>query len=168
VTGDRLDEDDETLGVRLSHPVNAPVARPAALLRILDDDDPPAAVLYDAVTWEGDEGVTALTFTVTLSVPSGRTITLTYQTQDGTAQAGSDYTATGGALPVASGVVSTTLVVPVLGDAWVEPDETLTVTLTGGQHVTLDDVRAIGTILDDDADDEVGDTLFLPLILRIG
>ena len=52
-------------------------------------------------------------------------------TSDGTATAGSDYTATSGTLTFAAGETAKTVSVPVLDDAHDQSSETLTLTLTG-------------------------------------
>ena len=71
-----------------------------------------------------------LAFAVTLSrAPSG-TVTVDYATSDGTATAGSDYTATNGTLSFAAGETEKTVSVPVLDDAHDEGSETLTLTLS--------------------------------------
>ena len=71
-----------------------------------------------------------LAFAVTLSrAPSG-TVTVDYATADGTATAGSDYTARSGTLTFAAGETGKTVSVPVLDDAHDEGSETLTLTLS--------------------------------------
>ena len=57
---------------------------------------PPAISVSDATVQEAEGAV--LEFSVTLSHASSRTVTVDYATSDGSAQAGSDYTATSGAL----------------------------------------------------------------------
>ncbi len=52
---------------------------------------------------EGNAGTAALTFTVTLGAASAQVVTVNYATADGTALAGSDYTATSGTLTFAPG-----------------------------------------------------------------
>ena len=58
----------------------------------------------------GNEGTTGtntvMNFPVTLSGPSSATVTVSYQTADGTAQAGSDYVAASGTLTFSPGITS--------------------------------------------------------------
>ena len=56
-------------------------------------------------------------------------VTVGYTTANGTATAGTDYTASSGTLTFAPGVTTQTIAVKVTGDTAVEPDETFTVTL---------------------------------------
>ena len=105
---------------------------------------PPGLSVADAQTQEGANAT--LTFAVTLSrAPSG-TVTVDYATADGTATAGSDYTATNGTLRFASGETEKTVSVPVLDDGHDEGSERLTLTLSNPSGAYLADSSAIGTI----------------------
>lgn len=57
-----------------------------------------------------------LAFSVTLSAPSTSSVTVNYATADGTAIAGTDYTATSGTLSIAAGQTSGTINVSTLDD----------------------------------------------------
>ena len=93
----------------------------------------------------------SLAFAVTLSrAPSG-TVTVDFATSDGTATAGSDYTATSGTLAFAVGETAKTVSVPVLDDAHDEGSETLTLTLSNPSGAYLADGTATGTITNTDA-----------------
>ena len=105
---------------------------------------PPAISVSDANVQEA-EGAT-LAFSVTLSHAYSRTITVSYATQDGTAQAGSDYTAASGTLTFNPGDTSQTVSVTVLTDSDDEGEETLTLTISNPSQATLDDASGIGTI----------------------
>ena len=104
----------------------------------------------DASRTEGDAGEANASFPVTLSEPSGDTVTVAYATSDQTATAGLDYTAVSGTLTFPPGTTSQEVLVPVLGDTLDEPDETFLVTLSGPSHAVLGDGQGQGTILDDD------------------
>ena len=119
---------------------------------------PPAAPTVPGVPHSGtfadaevQEAANAtLAFAVTLSrAPSG-TVTVDYATSDGTATAGSDYTATSGTLSFAAGETEKTVSVPVLDDAHDEGSETLTLTLSNPSGAYLADGSAIGTINNSD------------------
>ena len=71
-------------------------------------------------------------------------------TSDGTATAGSDYTATSGTLSFAAGETEKTVSVPVLDDAHDEGSETLTLTLSNPSGAYLADGSATGTITNSD------------------
>ena len=78
-------------------------------------EGPPAISVSDATVQEA-EGAT-LEFSVTLSHASSRTVTVSYATQDGTATAGPDYTATSATLTFNAGDLSQTVKVTVLTDS---------------------------------------------------
>ena len=92
-----------------------------------------------------------LAFTVTLSRTTGADVTVDYETSDGTAEAGADYTATSGTLTIGAGSRSAGIDVPVLDDAHDDDDETLTLTLSNPTNAVLDDATATGTIDNNDA-----------------
>ena len=98
----------------------------------------------------GSSGPRYASFTVTLSAASDRTITLNYATANGTAVAGSDYTATSGTLSFAPGETVKTFSVGILGDTRDEDHETFLVNLSSPSHVYIGDGQAVGTIIDND------------------
>ena len=109
---------------------------------------PPGLTVADAEVQETANAT--LAFAVTLSrAPSG-TVTVDYATSDGTATAGSDYTATSGTLAFAAGETEKTVSVPVLDDAHDEGSETLTLTLSNPSGAYLADGTATGTINNSD------------------
>ena len=109
---------------------------------------PPGLAVADAQMQEAANAT--LAFAVTLSrAPSG-TVTVDYATADGTATAGSDYTATSGTLSFAAGETEKTVSVPVLDDAHDEGSETLTLTLSNPSGAYLEDGTATGTINNSD------------------
>ena len=60
-------------------------------ITITDDDTAPSLSINDVTA--SDESAANHTFTVSLSAPSGKSVTVDYATSDGTATAGADYTA---------------------------------------------------------------------------
>ena len=82
----------------------------------------------DAEATEGEDP--SLDFVVTLAPAAAWTVTVDYATHDGTARAGSDYTATSGALTFAPGETAKTVSVPVINDTVEDTPETLTVRLS--------------------------------------
>jgi hypothetical protein len=110
----------------------------------------PASVSDAPPVVEGDSGATNATFTVTLAQPSLVNVSVSYATANGTAQAGSDYTAAAGAVTLAAGATSAPILVAVAGETAIELDETFFVNLTGGNGVTIGDGQGQGTISNDD------------------
>lgn len=152
VVGDTIDEFDENFFVNLSNAVNATIADNQGVGTILDNDASPAFSINDVSVVEGNSGTATATFTVSLSAPSAKQITVTYATADGTAQQPGDYTAVSPTvLTFAPGVTSRTISVQVNGDVLVENNETFFVNLSNPVNATIADSQGIGTILDDDA-----------------
>jgi len=113
--------------------------------------DPVAsASISDATVIEGNTGTTIATFTVTLSNAVGADVTVTYNTANGSALAGSDYTAASGAVTIPAGQTTRTFTVAVLGDRLAEPIETFVVNLSAPQNTTIGDGQGVGTILDNE------------------
>jgi Calx-beta domain/FG-GAP-like repeat len=135
-------------------------ANPSGISLLVNDgvwngDPPPPALpvltIGNATVDEGNSGSVAASFAVTLSQPSNGTITVQYSTSNGSAIAGSDYTAASGTLTFAPGETGKTIAISVLGDTVVEPDETFFVNLSSPDGATLADGRGDGTIVNDDA-----------------
>ena len=91
-------------------------------------------------------GTAQAAFAVTLSKASTTPVTIGYATSNGTATAGTDYTATTGTLTFAPGVTSQKINVPILADTAVEAGETFTVTLSNPTGATITGATATGTI----------------------
>lgn len=151
VVGDTLDETNETFNFTLSNPTNATLGDATAIGTITDNDAQPALAIADATITETNAGSTNVTLTVSLSAASGRSVTVDYATANGTATAGSDYTARSGTLTFAAGALTQTFTVAVLGDTSDELDETFLVNLTNPSNATVGDAQATVTITDDDA-----------------
>ena len=108
-----------------------------------------------------DEGDTTTAYTVSLS-PSGVTptadLTVSYATADGTATAGTDYTAKSGTLTFTNTAAgSQTFTVSTEEDTFDESDETFTVTISspsggGGPTPTIGTASVVTTTIDDDDD----------------
>ncbi|MBK8987123.1 MAG: hypothetical protein IPM39_13770 [Chloroflexi bacterium] len=121
------------------------------LLRLGVDQAPAGLGVADRSVPEGNSGTSSATFTVSLSSASASTVTVDYATADGTAQAGSDYTAVSGTLTFTPGQTSKTVQVPILGDVVDEGNsETFTFNLSSASGAAIADGQAVGTIQDDD------------------
>jgi uncharacterized repeat protein (TIGR01451 family) len=149
VTGDRIDERDETFTVTLASPVSAVLARASAQGKIVDDDEARVSA-GDAAVDEGNTGTVALRLPVALSTPSDREVRIDWAATPGTATAGADYDAVSGTLVFPAGETSRTIEVPVHGDVFLEPDETLFVDLARPVETVIADGHGVGTIHDDE------------------
>ncbi len=150
VLGDTTVEPDETVQISLSNPANAQLpANPTASVMIRNDDWP---VISAASTTqaEGDRGASYATVSLTLDQAPYLPVTLAYTTVDGTAQAGTDYTATSGNLKFARGVTTQTIKIPVLGDGTVEDDESFRLQFSNPVNGSLSGSTATVTLTNDD------------------
>jgi len=134
ITNDTLVELNETFYVNLSNPTNAVVSAPG-VVTILDDDSP--TVSFSTNTFTIDEYTSQALITAILSAPSGRTLSVNYASSNGTAIAGSDYSAVSGTLTFASGQVSRSFSVPILDDLIDEPNETVRLYLSNPTNAVL-------------------------------
>ena len=155
VNDDSLDEPDETVVVDLSVPVNATLGATTQHTYTIQDNDNEPTISIDHVTvTEGNSpSTTTATFHVTLSAPSGKTITAHYATADDTAVQPGDYTSTSGDLTFTPGETAKTVDVTVKGDDLDEANETYFVNLSALVNLNSvgNDVQGVGGITDDDS-----------------
>jgi len=157
ITGDLLDEVDETFTLDLTNPVGATLANPVnnkvtATGTILDNDIAPTMNIDSVTHVETNSGQINYVFTVTLNAASGQTIVVPFTTEDGTATlAGLDYIPTSGSITFLPGQTSRTITVQTSGDLLNELDETFKLTLTAPANVTAGTLIGTGTITNDDA-----------------
>jgi glucose/arabinose dehydrogenase len=154
ILGDPTVEPDETFTLDLSNPANATIAIGQGTGTILNEDQPqplPTLALNNVSLVEGNAGTTNAVFTVTLTGGTDSPVSVIYATADGTATAGSDYTATTGGLTFAPNDRTQTITVPIIGDTQFEPDETFFVRLTNPTAATISVGEGTGTIANDDS-----------------
>jgi hypothetical protein len=150
VIGDATVETNETFQINLSGAAGATISDSQGIGTI-NNDDATSLRVNDVSLTEGAAGTSKLaSFTVTLSAASSSNVTVNYATANGTATAGSDYTAKSGTLTFAPGVVSQTVAVTVIGDNTVEPNETFQLNLSSAAGASVADAQGISTITNDD------------------
>lgn len=125
INGDSLLESDETLTVTLSSPVNASIADDSGTGTILNDDADPTLSVNNPTVMEGNAGISDLVFEVRLSAPSDLPVSVTWNTQDGTATAGQDYEVGSGTLNFAPREIAKQVIIHIMGDSLSEGDETV-------------------------------------------
>lgn len=153
VVGDTLTEANETFFVNLSNPGNAILGDSQGLGTIVNDDAAaalPTLSIGNITLNEGNTGTSNAVFTVSLSAASAQQVNVSYATADGTATAGTDYTALNGSLSFNPGETSKTITIPIVGDSLVETNETFSVNLSAPTNATLATAQGIGTITNDD------------------
>ena len=111
----------------------------------------PTISIADLSLAEGDTGISVANFVVSLSKVSSDDVIVNYTTQDGTANAGSDYQHSMGSLIIPAGNLSAVISVNINGDLDDESDETLTVTLSAPQGAAIANGVATAVIENDDS-----------------
>lgn len=147
VFGDRSNEEDETFAVNLSSPTNALLARSQGLGTILNDDSLPNVSVSDATVVVPNPGTTNAVFNVRLSTPSGRVVTVSGYTSDGTAYSGSDYASFSEQLTFNPGETNKTVSVTVNAHISVKPAQTFNFNLSGVANAKLGHNPGVGTII---------------------
>jgi hypothetical protein len=145
VAGDAINEENETLKVVLTDPTGVPpnnVTDAEGAGTIVDKNAPPTLSISDTTAREGE----GATFTVTLAGTTLRTVTVRFSTADGSATAGSDYSARTGSLTFAPGEKSKSIAVTVVDDALSEPLETFAVVLDDAVNAAITKSRGSATI----------------------
>lgn len=164
-THDTVFEADETLTLTLSAPSGgASIGTGTGTGTITNNDTAPSFSIANATAVT--EGGT-LVFTVTKTGSTAFSHAVNYATANGTATAGSDYTAASGTLTFAAGDTSKTINVVTTDDAASEAAETVLVNLSAPTAgATIATAQGSGTINDNDPANQppttVADTLSIP------
>lgn len=156
VSGDIIDENDETFVLRLDSPTGAFIGDGSGVCTIVDDDTSTLSVDSPFVN-EGNSGVSSLNFTIKLSTPSSRAVKLNYRTatspsptKGDTATPEIDYIGVPSAsLTFEPGQVSKVVSVSIKGDTQREPNEQLTLFVSGTENIE-GSTKSLGTIVNDD------------------
>ncbi len=103
INGDTVHEDDEYFSLVLANPEGAEIdPSGGSAVCVIFDNDPAPSVAFgqsEVTADEGDSGTTPMVFTVMLAEESEKTISIDYETEDGTAEtADNDYTSMSGTL----------------------------------------------------------------------
>jgi hypothetical protein len=144
---------NKTFSVTLSGPTgSATLGSPTTAVVTIVDTDNPGTVQLGAATYSVGEAAGSVTITATRTGGAYGAAAVNYATSDGTATAGSDYTAANGTLNWASGdSAAKTFTITILDDTTKESSENLGVTLSGATGATLGSpATASVTIIDDD------------------
>ena len=116
--------------------------------------DPSSAATVQPVLWVSDstgyEFLRAMFFAVTLDPPATETVTVDYSTVDGSAEAGTDYTATSGTLTFAPGQAWTAVRVEIIDDSVQDSGQTFKLVLSNASNATIADDEGLGKIYNSD------------------
>lgn len=153
VNGDLLDEDNERIALSLANPVNATLGTVTDGI-IVDDDAAPSLSINDVTVTEGNSGTAQAVFTITLSAPSARSVTVNAATGNGgtpSAIVDIDYQELFSTpITFAPGQTTKQVSITIYGDTVVEANEKFGVILSGAVNATITDNSGIGTITNDD------------------
>ena len=150
VNGDTTVESDETFFVNLSNVQGAAVISDSQGLGTIQNDDVANISINDVTQTEGNAGTSTFDFTV--SIDQSVNASVEVNTANGTATAGSDYTAIAGQVVnfTSGGATTQTVSVTVNGDVTIEPNETFFVNLSNASGALIADNQGLGTIQNDD------------------
>ncbi|MGE3706086.1 MAG: Calx-beta domain-containing protein, partial [Vicinamibacterales bacterium] len=150
VVNDATIEGPETFTVTLSSPTGGAILGTATATVTLDSDD--RGITMTSPTQAVSESAGSVAVSVTRSGASTGAVSVNYATANGTALAGTHYTATSGTLNWADGdTAAKTITVPVIDDGAVNTARTFSVGLSGAVGATLGSPSATTvTIADDD------------------
>jgi uncharacterized protein YjdB len=138
IIDDSIYKEKRTVNISLSNPTGgATLVTPDKAVLTLADDDPfnPGVLEFESFEKQVSENDGKVSIEVNRTGGSDGTVSVNYATSNGTAIAGSDYTATSGILTFNKGETSKLIQLPILPDDLKEDSETLILTLsspTGG------------------------------------
>ncbi|MGB0818564.1 MAG: Calx-beta domain-containing protein, partial [Candidatus Puniceispirillaceae bacterium] len=145
ILNDGSSEDNETIIISLSNPINASLDNSTAFL-IIEDDDPAPNIFIDDATANED----VANVTVRLNAPAGKSISVTASTVGGTATENTDYNYFSDNVTFAPGENTKTLNIPIHNDTLYENDEQFQVLLSNPSFGTISDNSSLVTIISDD------------------
>ncbi|MCF2147951.1 hypothetical protein IQ276_016260 [Desmonostoc muscorum LEGE 12446] len=159
-TADTTIESNETVALTLNSGTGYTRGTTTAVTGTITNDDFPSINLSANQTIvEGNTSSQKVSYTVSLSQASSKTVTVKYATANGTATAGLDYTSTAGTLTFNPGEISKIINVPILNDSLNEANETFTLTLTSPTNASLGTTKTVTTTITDTLTSSVSTTL---------
>lgn len=163
IMNDQVDEIDETVIIELTTSSNVVIGTVKEHAHTIEDnDDPPTVSITtaDGSTTEGNTGTTNVNVTVTLSAPSGKTVTVPVTYAGGTATENADYTYTAKEMLVftpnqnpAMSEITKMVTIQVAGDTTDEDNQTIITSLVDpptNATLAMMDLIHTQTITDDD------------------
>ncbi len=157
IINDSITESTEDFSVTLTNPTGgASIGTSTHTVSIIDDDlfTTLPSISFSVTSSSVVENVTSGTITLVVDLIGSSTsiITVDYATSDGTALAGSDYTASSGTLTFDIGVLTQNIVIPIINDSIIETLEDFNVSLSNPSAGAVLGVNTVHTvsIVDDD------------------
>ncbi|MFB0515655.1 MAG: Calx-beta domain-containing protein [Candidatus Neomarinimicrobiota bacterium] len=135
IYGDGLDENDETIILGLSNPVNATLGAVSVHTYTIVNDDLAPSIQFSGTSCSGSEILSPVVLTLNLTNPSGREITVDYSIGGAADSGGVDFTLDAGPIIIPAGASSATLTLWIIDDDLYELSETVVIELTDFTNV---------------------------------
>ncbi|MCP3892118.1 MAG: hypothetical protein GY702_25090 [Desulfobulbaceae bacterium] len=123
-------EPDETITLILSNPSTSAVLNGSSVTGTIIDDDYTFSPTTSAVDVNEDVGTLEITINLDAPAADDNEVFFNVVVEDGTTEAGKDYSAPSGTLTILKGMSSGTVSIPIINDTLVEPDETFEVKIS--------------------------------------
>ena len=163
VFNDSLDESNETFSVVLDTPTGgAALGANVTAAVTLADDDTAGAIAFKSTNVSASESAGEIQVTVKRTGGKAEAASVDYATEDGTALAGEDYTATSGTLVFGANELSKVISIPINNDFAAEGNETFAIHLSnpsGGATLGAA-ANATLTIVDDENSVSLGEASY--------
>ncbi|GAI04875.1 unnamed protein product, partial [marine sediment metagenome] len=140
IIDDNNDENNETIIVTLSDPVNGGLGTNSVYIYTITDNDGPPTIQFSSITSSGDENESPAQIEVSVSPMSGKKNTVDYSVTGGTATGnGTDYSLIAGTLTIPADDSTGNINITIVDDGTVELDETIEIDLSDPSNATLGD-----------------------------
>ena len=136
INNDALDEDNETIIIELSNPVNCNLGSTTTHTYTINDDDATPTIQFHSTSSSGVESVATKNLQIDLSAASSKDVSVSVSTS-GTATENTDYTKSTSTITITAGNTSTNLTLSITDDSEEENDETAIMTISGPTNATL-------------------------------
>ena len=164
-------EANETFDVALDLATGATLGVPrTTIVTILDDDAlSQNSIAFAETQISVNEADGLVSIDVIRTGDNNQTASVDYTTNDGTARANSDYVVTSGTLSFSPGETSKTITLPIHEDNLAEPTETLTLSLSNPQGISLgfQDTTTVAIIDNDEISDQFTQETIVSAIPRL-
>ncbi len=151
VVDDFIEEGDETIIVTLLNPSNANLGSNTTHIYTINANDTQPTVAFDSSSIAVAESAGTVNIPVSLTNNFGLAITIDYTVSGGTATGGGvDYTLASGTLTFNPGDTTQNISVSIVGDSFVELDETVTLTLSNPVNTSLGGISTHTLSIQDD------------------
>lgn len=135
---------DKTFLVSLADPANGVLVPPTSSTITIQDNE--TMLSFGSATYSADEFAGFATINVVRTGQTNNTVSVHFNTANGTADAGSDYSESSGTLIFAPGDISKAFAIPIVGDESVEGSETVSIALSNPNGTLVGLAQAVLTI----------------------